>query len=376
MSENENQQPESEPVASQTTPTPEITDNGESEVVETSDEMDKEAIPSPSTSNPSPLTSMGKAKFPSKLTEKPKLQLLKVIVVKILRGTIWLLEKIVEKLEGEAVATATAKSPDAIAQSPTDTTIAQPIGEVTQKPAQDKQLSTLAKVGELWHGALSTIRALLPRKWRDKLSDLVLTGAIAGIAVILIFTKVALGPKTPEIPSQLVTEVPSETIETPSLSSESTTPAEVSQPVETAPPAETSPPEETSDNVEVSLPEETSDNVEVSLPEEIVASPTVELTPEERLIANIQSQLNEITDRYINGLIQSVQPNFRDSFLVVTISNSWYELDESQQNKLGDAILNKAQELDFSQLEIVNSGGNLIARSPVIGSHLVIFLRQ
>ncbi|HBE56823.1 MAG TPA: hypothetical protein DEA78_06180 [Cyanobacteria bacterium UBA11159] len=102
----------------------------------------------------------------------------------------------------------------------------------------------------------------------------------------------------------------------------------------------------------------------------------MELTPEERLIANIQSQLNEITDRYINGLIQSVQPNFRDSFLVVTISNSWYELDESQQNKLGDAILNKAQELDFSQLEIVNSGGNLIARSPVIGSHLVIFLRQ
>ena len=83
MSENEKQQPESEPVESQTTPTPEITDNGESEVAETSEKMAQEGIPSSSTSNPSPLTSMGKAKFPNKLTEKPKLQLLKVIVVKI-----------------------------------------------------------------------------------------------------------------------------------------------------------------------------------------------------------------------------------------------------------------------------------------------------
>ena len=189
-------------------------------------------------------------------------------------------------------------------------------------------------------------------------------------------------------------------------------PVEISEPVETSTSAETTPEEaatavETSENVEfpepaettaetISEPEKTTSEavdeseettpetipepeettpeaVDESLPVESVAPAPVELTPEERIIANIQNQLTEITDEYTNGLIQSIQANFRSSFLVVTISNAWYQLDESQQNKLGDAILNRAKDLDFSQLEITNSGGNLIARNPVIGSHLIIF---
>ncbi|MCP2729580.1 hypothetical protein [Limnofasciculus baicalensis] len=436
------QQPESENIEPQTPPTPETSDNGESEVASTSDMTGEEAIPSPPNPDSLPLTLTGGDAYPTaKSTEKQKLGLFKIVAIKILRGTIWLLEKIVEKLEGEAVriSNSTAKSAEAIAESTIDTTIAEPelgvavpvsdtstpqstvaeaVAEVKQKPRKPKKVSTLAKVGKFWRSILSTIRSLLPRKWHEKLSDLVLTSAIAGIAVILILSKVALAPKTAETPTQIVTQVPSESIETPSQSPEETTPEEVSQPVETSAPVtsstsvETTPEEaatavETSENVEVSEPAETasetipepekttseaideseettpeavdeseettSEAVDETLPVESVAPAPVELTPEERIIANIQNQLTEITDEYTNGLIQSIQANFRGSFLVVTISNAWYELNESQQNKLGNAILNQAKNLDFSKLEIINSAGNLIARSPVIGSHLIIF---
>ncbi len=429
------QQPESENIEPQTPPTPETTANGESEVASTSDMTGEEAIPSPPNPDSLPLTSRGGESYSTaKSTEKQKLGLFKIVAVKILRGTIWLLEKIVEKLEGEAlrIPNSTAKSPEAIAESTIDTTIAEPelgvavpvsdtstppstvaeaVAEVKQKPRKAKNVSTLAKVGKFWRSILSTVRSLLPRKWHEKLSDWVLTSAIAGIAVILILTKVALSPKTAETPTQIVTQVPSETIDTPSQSPQETTtveipelvetsePVVVSQPIETAKPVETTSAEasqtaEISDKVEVSepkitapeeviepeitTPEEVSESEitapeEVSEPVETVPPAPVELTPEERLIASIQNQLTEITDEYSTGLIQSIQANFRGSFLVVTISDSWYELNESQQNKLGDAILNQAKNLDFSQLEIVNSAGNLIARSPVIGSHLVIF---
>lgn len=436
------QQPESENIEPQTPPTPETSDNDESKVAATSDMTGKEAIPSAPNPDSLPLTSRGGEAYPTaKSTEKQKLGLFKIMAIKILRGTIWLLQKIVEKLEGETVRipNTTAKSAEAIAESTIDTTIAEPelgvavpvsdtstppstvaetVAEVTQKPRKAKNVSTLAKVGKFWRSILSIVRSLLPRKWHQKLSDLVLTSAIGGIAVILILTKVALAPKTAETPTQIVTQLPSETIDTPSQLPQENTPEEVSQPVEISEPvetstsAETTPEEaatavETSENVEFSEPAETTaetipepekttseavdeseeitpetipepeettpEAVDESLPVESVAPAPVELTPEERIIANIQNQLTEITDEYTNGLIQSIQANFRSSFLVVTISNAWYQLDESQQNKLGDAILNRAKDLDFSQLEITNSGGNLIARNPVIGSHLIIF---
>jgi len=42
-------------------------------------------------------------------------------------------------------------------------------------------------------------------------------------------------------------------------------------------------------------------------------TPTLELTPEQNLIASIENQVAEITDRYADGLIQSIQANFQSS---------------------------------------------------------------
>ncbi|MFW9265165.1 hypothetical protein RRG12_41785, partial [Nostoc sp. CALU 546] len=105
-------------------------------------------------------------------------------------------------------------------------------------------------------------------------------------------------------------------------------------------------------------------------------TPIIELTPEQALIAAIENQVAEISDRIASGLIKSIEANFRTSNLTVKISDDWYTLQESQQDKLAAEILQRSQELDFTHLEIIDSQKRLIARNPVVGTEIVIFKRQ
>jgi ABC-type molybdenum transport system ATPase subunit/photorepair protein PhrA len=54
---------------------------------------------------------------------------------------------------------------------------------------------------------------------------------------------------------------------------------------------------------------------------------------------------------------------------------SAYELSGDRQNKLADEMLKRAQELDFSKLEITDIQGTLLARSPVVGPNMIILQR-
>jgi hypothetical protein len=59
----------------------------------------------------------------------------------------------------------------------------------------------------------------------------------------------------------------------------------------------------------------------------------------------------------------------------VKISDIWYNLEKSQQDKLAAEILQRSQELNFIHLEIVDSQKKIIARSPVVGNEMIIFNR-
>jgi hypothetical protein len=243
----------------------------------------------------------------------------KVKIIQVLRGTIGILEAAAVKLE-------TAPPPNAEA-----------------RPG-------------FWSGVLGKIRSLLPANLSTKLSDTALTGIIAAIAVILVWTtttvfsakptEVATIPPVEEFPAP--TPTPTPTIAQP--------PELVTVTPEPQPPAEITPPPE---------PEPTP-----------TPTPAVELTPEQTLIAAIKNQVGEISDRFANGLIKSIQANFRTSNLTIKISDDWYTLEASQQDKLATEILQRSQQLDFSHLEIVDSQNQLIARNPVVGTEIVIFKRQ
>lgn len=249
----------------------------------------------------------------------------KAKIIQLLRGTIGVLEGTVEKLE-------------------------------TATPAgSDETPSFLQQLQLRWGGLLRTIRLFLPSNLSTKLSDIALTGIIAGIAVILIWTTATVFTGKP---TEIATVPPVEEVPAP-------TPTITTPPESVAP--EPQPPEEITPPPKVEIPP-TPEPIPTPTP-----TPTIELTPEQALIAAIENQVAEISDRIASGLIQSIQANFRTSNLTVKISDDWYTLKESQQNNLAAEILQRSQELDFTHLEILDSQDRLIARNPVVGTEMVIF---
>ena len=62
--------------------------------------------------------------------------------------------------------------------------------------------------------------------------------------------------------------------------------------------------------------------------------------------------------------------------LIVELSNDWYDLNAEEQDKLANQMFEQAQGLDFSKLQVINSQGRMVARSPAIGSEMIILERS
>ncbi len=256
----------------------------------------------------------------------------KAKIIQLLQGTIGVLEVTVEKLE-------TAPPPGT---------------EETPSVFQQFQLR--------WGGLLRTIRLFLPSNLSTKLSDTAMTGIVTGIAVILVWTTTTVFTGKP---TEIATVPPVEEVPIP-------TPTITTPPDSVAP--EPQPPEEITLPPEVHItPTPEPEPIPTPTP---TPTPIIELTPEQALIAAIENQVAEISDRIASGLIKSIEANFRTSNLTVKISDDWYTLQESQQDKLAAEILQRSQELDFTHLEIIDSQKRLIARNPVVGTEIVIFKRQ
>ena len=290
-------------------------------------------------------TTVEKGTQTSQKTSNRVQSVLKTQSIKALRGTIGALEGLVVKLETE------------------------PPAGTLPPGGENRQPSFLDKLQLGWSAALGKIRSLLPENLNQKLSDTALTGVIAGIAVILVWTTSALLlGKPPEVANVLSSEpVPLANITTPP---ELTAPAEP-QPIEVIPLPEPVP------TPKLTAPAEPQPIEVTPLPEPVpTPTPILELTPEQNLIASIENQVAEITDSYADGLIQSIQANFQGSRLTIKVGDDWYNLQQSQQDKLAARMLERAREFDFSQLEITDPQGTLLARSPMVGKDMVILKRQ
>jgi hypothetical protein len=208
----------------------------------------------------------------------------------------------------------------------------------------------------------------------ETLSTTALSGIIAVIAVIVLWTGSSL---LPSIPPQvaIAPEVPTTVTTAPEVIP--TIPAVEETPLLDAigPPL---PPvvEETPQAIaETPVVEPTIEPT----PEPGVKPPVVEvapLTPEQILIAAIENRVSSVSDTIEDGLVKSIQANFRNSSLMVTINNNWYSLKSSQQDKLAADMFQRAKELDFSRLELFDSQDRLVARNPVVGNEMIIFQRQ
>jgi hypothetical protein len=237
----------------------------------------------------------------------------------------------------------------------------------------------------LWSKLLRQIRNRLSGDINQKLGDRALSGIVVSVAIALFWVtsslfsskpaEVALVKATPRVepitPDRVIplpTSFPAELTAPSEETSASKTISEVpvsEEPVSEEPVSEVPIPEL------APTPEPTPEAIVAEEPE---LAPLPELTPEEKLIASIHDRLAEVAEPYASELIRSVQPN-RSSRLTVQVNPSWYTLSASQQNELADKLLNRSQDLDFGQLKITDSEGSLLARSPVVGSSMVILKR-
>jgi hypothetical protein len=224
--------------------------------------------------------------------------------------------------------------------------------------------SLLEKVGLLWQSIVKLVRSILPASLGEKLPDPILNAVIAAIPIVVfaLTLNILLGKPAPKIAKAPVPKA----IESPATFPDVVTPEAPKLPDAIV----SSQPKSTKLNSK--LPDLVAPAAPKSV--EIVSPPP--LTPEQSLIAAIQNQVAETTNRLGGGLVKSIQANFSSNILTVKVAEDWYGLSETEQNQLANQMWKQANLLDFSKLEIANMQGKLIARSPVVGSEMIILERS
>ena len=280
--------------------------------------------------------------------------------IKALRSTIQLLEKTVERLEAEPIpkqARRRASAPEVASKDAlpsSSQTSSSKLAPISTGALGAKFRPFRQQAWRSWRSLLRQMRDRLPNAINRNFSDRALTGAIAGILIILLWTVSSLLPAKPE-PTAIAKAPPAETV----LPSPSPIPSPTPiPPVVKAP--------------DVPQPVE----ISPALSKPPTPPPPLKLTPEQPLIARIQDQVASISNHYASGLVQSVQANFRGSRLIVNMGDGWYGLSRSQQDSLANEILRRSQTLDFLKLEMVDGTGKLLARSPVVGSEMIVLKRS
>jgi hypothetical protein len=283
----------------------------------------------------------------------------KILIIQVLRGTIGILERMVTRLE-------------------------------TSSTTPEKG-GLLLWVVRKWDGFLRGFRLFLPSKVANNVSDGFLTLIFAFLAVLAI--GVTATSLISQIGSQPVTDSMIEGKTQPQLSQPVTdsTVEGKTQPQLSQPPTDST--VEGKTQPQLSQPP-TDSMVEGKTQPQLSQPPTdsilksksaielVELIPQQEVTGFIEKKLKAVTATSIITkdkqkteleLVQSIKTNFRISEIVIKITEDWYKLESSQQEKLAAQILKSCQEMDLIHVKILNTRNQLIARSPVIGTKMVFF---
>ena len=124
--------------------------------------------------------------------------------------------------------------------------------------------------------------------------------------------------------------------------------------------------------------------VEIAIPQDLIApgraknlkivtiEPELTFTPEQNLIAVLQTKIANITEGYATDFIDLIKVNLGENSIVVEVNDNWYELNQSRQNKISNAILERSRQLKFNHLRFQDSTGTPVARNPVVGKNMII----
>jgi hypothetical protein len=187
-----------------------------------------------------------------------------------------------------------------------------------------------------WDRFFRAFRLILPSSWNNNLSNWSIITILAGILIVILFISILLF-------SRLLTPI----AEDPSVPSRQKVVA-ISSPLK---------------------------SLKIPQSMKILSSSEPRLTPEQNLIEAIRHDIIDLTNQYPEELIGLIEANFKASCLVITLGKEWYQLTPKKQNIVAKNIFRHSQYLNFRKLEMIDSQGNLIAYSPVVGDEIVVFRR-
>ncbi|MGC9504037.1 hypothetical protein [Baaleninema sp.] len=165
-----------------------------------------------------------------------------------------------------------------------------------------------------------------------------------------------LGEPVEEVPPAAVTELEPEAEPEPELEPE----------------AEPEPLPELEPEAEPGIPSDLS-SPDLAKPLELARPP---LTPEQRLVAAVRQQIVQVAKPYEdNEFVTGVSANFEADLLRVKLTSEWYDLEPPAQDDLANELWSKAQSLDFTNVEIADDRGTLLARNPVVGDRAIVIQR-
>ena len=115
-----------------------------------------------------------------------------------------------------------------------------------------------------------------------------------------------------------------------------------------------------------------SQSQEAAQPPAITSAGTTPISPEETLITAVRSQFSTLASQYPAGLISNLELDNERQLAIVTLGNLWASLTGEQQQQVAQSLWQQARVYQMAQVEMRSSSGNLLARSPVVGSDMVI----
>lgn len=333
-------------------------------------------------------------------------QLSRIETLKLLNESIDQLEEVIESINASSsnnlppsttmntlVAT-TQKLATAVTPTPTVAPTPVAPSELTKPPQQS--VKSVSSPPEAAKTKISAVKARQITKKASKNKTLGLIGiGISAIAVIIVAVFWLWLPKHPvgfyANPRPIGTEN-TEIVTTTDIDSTNPETTEISktplispEEVPTEIPSNTNTPAEslTADgNLELKSPAEIpipQDLVSPGRPKDlkvnIIEPEQVQLTPEQTLVAALQTKVAEMIQDYPEDLLNSIEVDFGQHSSVVKVSDLWYKLSESRQTKLANQILERSRTLDLTKLELKDIGGTLVARNPVVGNQVIILER-
>lgn len=103
---------------------------------------------------------------------------------------------------------------------------------------------------------------------------------------------------------------------------------------------------------------------------------TTQISTEQEFIEAIETQLSDITNKYPDDIIHALQVDSDRNLAIVQLNPVWYLIIDEQQDRVTDRMWLQARANHLTKLELRDGDGNLTARSPVVGKHMVILQRR